>query len=46
MRITIFAYNGGHHIGYGIKSFHSPWIVQNARQIVVDAQLMIIFGMW
>ena len=46
MRITVFAYNGGHRIGYAIKSLHITWIIQDARPIIVDAPFTLIFRRW
>jgi len=46
MRITVFAYNGGHRIAYAIKSLQSTWIIQDARPIIVDAPLTLIFRRW
>jgi hypothetical protein len=46
MRITVFAHNGGHHIGYTIQSLHSPWIIQDARPIIVDPPLTLIISRW
>ena len=46
MRITVFAHNGGHRIGYAIKTLPSPWIIQDARSIIVDALVTLIFRSW
>jgi len=46
MRTTIFAYDGGHRIGYAIKSLHSAWIIQDARPIIVDTLGTFIFTRW
>jgi len=46
MCITVFAYNGGYHIGYTIKSLHRPGIIHDARPIIVNSQLMLIFMWW
>jgi len=43
---TVFAHNGGHLIGYGIKSLHSASIIQDAKRIIVDTPLTYIFWRW
>jgi len=40
---TVFAHNGGHRIGYTIKSLYSAWIIHDGRPIIVDALLTLIF---
>ena len=39
MGTTVFAHNGGHHIGDAIKSLHSPWIMPDAKAIIVDTSV-------
>jgi len=43
MRTTVFAHNGGHYIGYAIKSLPIPWIIQNETPIMVNCPLTLIF---
>jgi len=46
MPTTVLEHNRGHRIGDAIISLHSPWIIQDARPIIVDAVLMLIVQMW
>ena len=46
MRTTVFAYDGGHRIGYATKSLHTAWIFQDARPIIIDTAGTHIFRRW
>jgi len=43
---SIFAYKGGQYYHYGSMPLHSPWIMQDARPIIVDALLTLMFRRW
>jgi len=40
---SIFAHQGGQYFDYGLKSMHSPWIIQFARPKIIHTLLTLIF---
>ena len=38
-----FAYKGGQYYDYGSMLLHSPWTIQDAWPLIIDATLTLIF---
>ena len=44
--IRIFAYKGSRYYNYRCMPLHSPWIILDAWQKIVDTHMKEVVGMW